>query len=353
MKQFLKRIVNCNYFLKDYIYRIFAWSYNKEMIAFTKEAAKIDSIREFEEFAKLMKKVPNQKFNSVYNIKRVFSENTLYGYAVQLIYYAGCDIKDLIYLPIVEHGIPYDEDFDPTVHSKKVSYIFQGRYAESKWNSTRQRRKAYYIGPYIYYCKGYYSEKKIKRMKNINRKTALIFLPHTCEGEDEKIDIYGILNKYEKYFESDVKTVLACVYCYDTNKIDLNNEYRYNIKFVSAGFKTDPLFVRRLKTILELSDVVVFDSFSSSIGYAYYLGKEIICNISEKQIQKAYDSGKMEEGEKLTVLRELFSFANKGTDDERREFINKYWGLSEIKSKQEIRMILEENKKTIIRRMGF
>lgn len=79
-----------------------------------------------------------------------------------------------------------------------------------------------------------------------------------------------------------IDTVLACVYCMDAPYIE--EAETNSIKYVSAGFKLDYKFISRLKTILQLADVVYYSSFSSSMGYAYYMGKNIICNPSPKDI---------------------------------------------------------------------
>lgn len=343
------RILHRNLYLYDFALRLRFRKYNIEMRDFIASVAAVDPIRDFEDFRREMGKIPKRTFNDVYVVKRSFAENTLYGYASNLLDYAGEKQSDLFYLPVMEHGVPYSSIFDPKKYKLHNSYIFQGKENYSQWMATK-KNAAYYIGPYIHYCKGYYDERELRRQKDANGLTVLVFLPHSTEVDSFSVEVNDVIDGL-RAVGKEVNTVLVCVYCMDVPQLEMN--VNANVRYVCAGFKLDPLFACRLKSIIELADIVYYSTFSSSVGYSYYMGKEILCNPSPKdfdQLERIVDKSACQ---KLLDMQRLFGpFANVA-EEERRSFIERYWGISEIKSPEEISTILRENKSRIHKHLGF
>ncbi|MCI8728161.1 MAG: hypothetical protein HFG66_19110 [Hungatella sp.] len=350
----IKKIASKNWFIYDFILRNIAADYNSRAIAFTQRISQIDSIADFELFKEEMNRVPDVKLGTTVTIKRAYSENTLYGYAYSLMLYAEIPEKDIIYLPIVEHGIPFGSDFTPERYPLNNSYIFQGKYAMNGWNQTFKNRKMFFVGPLIHYCPDFYSKKQISKMKEKLGRTALIFLPHSSEENKIQFNVDNIINTYLAKSADNIESVLVCVYCQDVNQIGREALRDRKIHYVSAGFKLDSLFISRLKAIIELSDIVFYDSFSSSIGYSYYLGKKIVTYIDEIQLEKW---GKQWGNEACTKLKQIAKlFPINEIEDKRmnqEKFIDKYWGISNIRDKEYIRKIVEFNKKRIRQKIGF
>ena len=248
-------------------------------------------------------------------------------------------------MPIVFHGIPYDDDFEIRKFGFHNSFIFQGVYDTVRVLGKYPHKTIHSVGPYLYYCKPYYEEPKLKQVKNQIGKAALVFLSHSSEGEKAHIQvdrtIERVLSKTKAHFD----TFLVCVYCQDVHQLRAEDVDTPGIKYVSAGFKLDPLFCSRLKTIISLADVVFFDGFSSSIGYAHLLGKQIVSLMPE-------NSG-VEGNARQSEFHRLFCVGNDEPDELRSLYIEKYWGTSQIKSQTEIRKIFQDNKDRIIQRKGF
>ena len=344
----MKNFVRKNLFFYDFLLRIKFHHHNKLMHKFTNDISSIDPIMHYEDFVEAMKKIPNNSTNDIYSYKRVYGESLLYGHANALINYSGYSYKKRKYIPVIEHGILYS-DFNPDRYKLKNSYIFQGKSNWLDWNRT-QRSTPYYIGPYIHYCDYCYSKEIILDIKKKNGKTLLLFLPHSIETKQFSIDVENIINGMRDRL-GNIDTILACVYCMDCKNMPKINDEK--IHFVSAGFKLDPLFICRLKTIIELSDIVYYTSFSSSIGYAYYLGKEIVCNPNVRDYEQVKDQIGASAYSKLVEFHNLFGFDSNSSEIEKRAFINRYWGLDEIKTKDEVFNILRENEKRIKKRFGF
>ena len=134
----------------------------------------------------------------------------------------------------------------------------------------------------------------------------------------------------------------------DINEKLLKSIDQKNFKLVTAGFKLDPCFVRRLKTILKIADKVIYTSFSSSVGYSYYLGKEIIADIKQDDL-----IGKTPAAHLNREMNQYFNINTNATNKMKNQYIDKYWGISKIRTPDYIRKIYQYNKNDLIRHMGF
>lgn len=354
----IKLVIEKNLFLNDMIKSIVAFSYNRKMYSFVNECSNIDSIADFSSFAEYMKKIPANLKGYCYTIKRAFSENFLYGYATSFMKYANIENESMLYLPLLEHGIYLSKDINTQRYKMASSYIFQGKSNESIWKHRKDFRPIYYIGPYIHYANGYYSQEKIETIKK--NKILLVFPPHSSEFDSMtfSFDDFNefLLNKIGNNYDS----IYACIYCQNTQDSYTKYLQSNGVRLVSAGFKLDPLFVCRLKTILEMSDTVLYPSFSSSIGYSYYLGKKIIYLDNESLIKWSsnHDSNRVQSVYKAynsvkDAFTRLFSANAPSKTEEKYRLINHYWGLDQIKTPEELRNIYYENKNYILKHLGF
>lgn len=349
-QRLVKKIINSNAFIAEGLYHIFANKYNNMLSRFVEEISPIDSIENIDLFFEKMKGLPKPWHNTFTNFKNSFSENTLYGYAREVMKYAGIDKKDIFYMPLLEHGISYNGVLELSRYNIHKPYFFQGRSCENQWKRI-SKKNAYYIGPFIHYASSYYNKIELQSIKKKIGRAALVFLPHSVEFDTFTIHIDDIINKYINHNNLSVDSVLVCVYYNDLSKELIQSiAARDNFKLVCAGFKLDPLFVCRLKSILEMSDICFFNSFSTSIGYAFYLNKQILPDINEdekKRFQSVYgDQGLVQ----LEAFEKCFLSSN---EKAKYEFIDKFWGISEIKSSSQIRSFFDKSKKQMILNMGF
>lgn len=344
LRTLIKNSLSINILLYDKLLRTYYKAYNNEIIKIVNELSLIDSIMEFDQFRNAILNVKFPTTSGTYTIKRAYSENTLYGYALDMMKYAGLMTEEIEYFPLVFHGIPYSDNFSIGKFGFHNSFIFQGKYDEARVLKKYPSKKLYEVGPYIFYSKNYYDEKKIKKIKESLGKTALIFLSHSAEGSFAKLQIEQQIQNVKLYSKKTYKTFMVCVYCMDVEQVMPSELTNNDVKYVCAGYKLDPLFSSRLKTILSLADDVFFDSFSSSIGYAFLMNKGVY-SIKEFSDEKCVG--------REDTFHTLFKVSNNISDDERRAFIEKYWGLSLIKTKEEIQSIYYENKDRIRKRKGF
>lgn len=356
--QRMKDFIDSNIYISELVKSMVGYSYNKNMTSFIKCISSIDSILDVDDFEEVLKEIPSTLMGSYHTLKHSYGENTLYGYATNVLKYANLQPRDIFYLPYMEHGISVENFFQSNM---KHPVIFQGRYKESFWREN-SRTPIYFIGPYIHYAEDYYDETEVAHLRKKWGKTLLIFPPHSTEKDELKCEFKSFTNYLFNKIGRKYDTIIACVYWANFKDKYFDYLKACGVRIVSAGFKLDNFFVNRLKTIINLSDTVLFPFFTTSIGFAYYLGKKVICVDNTRDINYVLSKGlRKEEGQILidgfNSMHRCFSYIFSETAEPfsktQYELVNKYWGISEIKTPDEIRNIFNGNKKRILSRVGF
>ena len=351
----LRKLIDRNIFISDFARRISCYSYNKKIQRFIEEISLVDSISDYSGFKKILNRLPPQAFGSTYSIKRAYAENTLYGYAYNVMKYAGLENEDILYFPLLEHGIDLSEEFYAPRYVSGRNYIFQGNNKIDVWTK-KLGQKGYAIGPFIHYSESYYSDKQIEEIKRKNGKTLLVFLPHSDEygGEDFLMDgftkeLFEIAKGYD--------SIIASVFWIDTTDKYVDYLQNQGVTLVSSGFKLDNNFVSRMKTIIQMADTVVFPIMTTSIGYAYYLGKKVICLSSERNNESINTEDQefvsAENNRYVSKFCKIFNEKADRKSKEADELIDHYWGTSLIRNPDYIRNIYFTNKKEIKKKVGF
>jgi len=112
-------------------------------------------------------------------------------------------------------------------------------------------------------------------------------------------------------------------------------------------------FVSRLKSIISLADFTMSNATGTHIGYCIYMNKPHY--IFRQKIERTFDkSGKIIENstfrnkEQCLTLEEekaeLFDAFSEICDEitpKQRDVINKYWGVSSIRTKEELIQLLK------------
>lgn len=277
-------------------------------------------------------------------------ESYFYGNLQSLIHYAGIKETEIKYYPVVSHQgcmLLYTTSFQ-----YKSAVIMQGEYYKNKIHQRAPYVPVFSIGPYIHYVEGIYSADKLKKEKEKYGKTLLVFLPHTIESIERKYSrqafIDNVLWEYSDRFQS----IWCCVYWADINNPICEYMEKKGIHIVSAGFRFDHQFNRRLKTILELSDAVVVGDIGTFVAYALYMGKPVgrieIDNknpifISESRSALEKKLQMLDQEVYETQFYKIFSREIKNTD-EQKQWMNKICGFDQIKDAEYIQKIFDITK---------
>ena len=317
---------------------------NQQLDSYLGRCEKIDTLNDFQGFKELVldcKKYLNGKY-AFY--ESVYGESMLYGYAKALMDYAKIE-TDYANFPFVAHA-PFYAGTHPDFSS---AAIFSSAYDKNVHNSSYPYIPVFAVGPYIQYAKSIYDEDVLTEMKKNNGKTAVFFITHSAEQSFVVYDEKRILNQILEIYAKRYDTVLVCAYWCDIDKEIYNELSRNGIKVVSAGFRFDEKFVQRLRTIMDLGDDIFVYGFTSAIIYALSLKKNLFvlnCNesYSSNNLPKYIPVVRMMDKPEYSYVRNIlnkFGEEKQLVSEKEKRDIELYFGLNQIKSVEEIRMIYE------------
>lgn len=203
------------------------------------------------------------------------------------------------------------------------------------------------IGPYIHYTEEFYSTEKFNIEKERLGKTLLVFPTHSIDDVDVAYDIEMFIKEIKKVqVESNVKSVLCCLYWKDILN-GLGKEYlKENFYVVTAGYRNDKHFLSKLKSIISLSDITMSNDLGTHLGYCVYLGKPHYIFEQHKkyygkqqsvykETNKTLNYKETYQLEKNEIVNLFNSYSNSITESQ-YAICNKYWGFDQIKSRQEL-----------------
>ena len=230
--------------------RCFFSSNTREHLSLVREMSNIDSISDYSLFSEQMKFAKKNQSVTMPRYDNYCRESIRnYGYYQEILKYAGIG-ETLIPYFAVEHGV---------------------RFSASHWTACSEKT----TDTIIHYASSYYSDEKINQMKNKLGRILLVFPSHTWEYGTEKTDTTGLLNIVYKKYAASYDNIMLCTYWNDVDAPILSEFEKNGAILVSAGFRNDPNFVRRLKTIITLADDVILDDIGPNIGFCKYMGKSV------------------------------------------------------------------------------
>lgn len=202
------------------------------------------------------------------------------------------------------------------------------------------------IGPYIHYADDLLSEQDFNKLKQKEGKILLVFPSHSIKNVETLFNNNDLITFIESK-KDDFDSIIICLYWRDALNKELVESYiNKGYKITSAGHIHDPNFLSRLKSIIKLSDFVLSNSVGTHIGYITYLNKpqmifeqKVDYNVSKNDTrtftqrnEENFDTAVVEMNE---IIKAFDSFSYEITSHQ-RDVINKYWGLSELKTKNEL-----------------
>ena len=292
------------------------------------------------------------RYNYYPDFQELNEGNKLYSYAYCLKEYAGFDPKYVL-KAAVEHGIRAHElglEGLPEVKSLLPTYFTSGGLLGEKYINKVCNKKVYSVGPYIHYAREYLSEEKKKKEKKRLGKNLLLIPTHSCAFDTiakyDTNDLIKEVNRIVKDFDS----VRVCLYWSDV-MMGLDKVYEEaGFECVTAGHAYDIHFLSRLKSIIDLSDLVMDNSMGTPMTFSiymkkpfYYFNQESIgtTNVDGKKSIIKY-SEQYQKSKYIPLFINAFSKYSETITKEQYDLVDKYCGLSSIKSKSELIEIFNE-----------
>ncbi|HIS69816.1 MAG TPA: hypothetical protein IAA58_10695 [Candidatus Gallacutalibacter stercoravium] len=332
-----------NYFINDFARKTIMSYYNQNVLKLITEFSKIDSIMDYKMFCGLINKtgVLSKHRKTILSLKRVYGESLLYGHLSSIEHFAEIKKRDLKYFPIMEHGVTFWE----IVNASGFPRVCQGDYLRENWKRKYPGVPLFCVGPYIHYADYYYSLEKRTALKKELGKTLLIVPAHTHEMASQDYDMQGFVDSIMRA-KSSYQTVMVLAYWADLKYPLYDCFINAGAKVVSAGFRGDPYFISRLKTILSLADIVVGNDIGTFIGYAHYLKKPVrlLPNTIEYTFRDLTLSQVNREVYQENSKQLYHAFSDSGDPNMQNALCEKFWGIGHEKTKEELNQILNINK---------
>lgn len=332
-------------FLGIYYFLLNCYRFIRQKIArflFYKKATRIIQARntlKISEIDKLAADIP-QNYYFAFTPEK-YTQNDYYGIATSIKQYAGLPRTQYLNL-VVEHG-PYLETDDPDfdINSTAPAILTLSSYRKKRLQKITPK-KVHCIGPFIFYAPHFLTATQLKREKKRLGNNLLVFPAHSFPGYDSIYEIDKFC-KCIKKIGKDFDSVRICLYWKDII-MGRSEQYKgYGFECVTAGHMFDPLFLSRLKSIIEISTMVISNGVGTHIGYCILMEKP---HFFFKQEIKLNQEMFPENDDIDRIINTFDKFSNKITRKQ-REIIDYYWGTSQLKNPTEIKTIINRYKKTI------
>lgn len=281
----------------------------------------------------------------------ICTDNNCFGIGWSLRQYSG--VKRSYCNALVEHGYffgTYVQEVEKITFAKKL--LTFGDVRKEHVEAVIKDKDIYPIGPYIHYAPDYYDEERLAAEKKRLGRTLLVFFSHSGTGESVTFDLDALIEKINS-IRKDFQTVVISLFW-----SDINSEIEKRLKdegylIFSSGHRYDYYFLSRQKTMIKLADMTMSNSISTHIAYCSYLNKahwivkQEVTHTALNEKGKANvaifenmqdDIANQQEKEEFF---QAFADYSEVLTDEQRKVCDKYFGQSYIRSKDEIKSIIE------------
>lgn len=293
----------------------------------------VEKRKQFNIFAcdELIKPLPFCPFEKI-------KDSNYYGYVHALKLYLGDENIPLN----IEHGLYLDHDVSYFSGYKTFNSICT--FSEYRLNILKEHgvnKRILAIGPYIHYSKSLLGVDELNEIKN-NLGKVLLYMPSHSTNFDNGTspffhDEVDYVAEFQKQHSFD--TVIVCLYYRDFQYKDCVDYYvSKGFLLTTAGHQLDLYFVSRLRSIIELADYTMSNQIGTNTGFCIYLNKpHIIINDFEGK----YNVNRSGYHARREIADAFLSY-NEIITEEQLSVVNKYWGLDQIKSKEELLAFLKK-----------
>lgn len=254
---------------------------------------------------------------------------------------------------MVEHGYffgTYVQKVEKITFTKKLLTFSDVR--KKHIEAIVENKKVYPIGPYIHYAPDYYDRKRFGQEKKKLGRLLLVFFCHSGTGESVSFDMDALIKKINS-IRKDFDSVAVSLFWSDINQEIEKRMKAENYLIFSAGHRYDYYFLARLKTMIKLADVTMSNSVGTHLAYCSYLNKPhwiVRQEIKQKALNKKgaaniaiaeminRDIINQQEQEELY---QVFAEYSEILTYEQRKVCDKYFGLSYVRTKEEMKRILK------------
>lgn len=292
----------------------------------------------FRQIAKITKLKQPKRF------VRHLDENKQYGIYNEIVKYAERTIE-YYEAPSVHHSYGFAEDYLMEIQWYN---LIQYGLAHRTWIHKHHKHCLYFaIGPVMNYVEPFYSNDQLCDIKSEWGRTLVIFPAHTNLFSKVTFDLHIFIEAAIEYAKScNVNTIAVCSYWTDYNSELIQRFQSLGVRVVSAGFIDDPMFIRRLKSILQLADVIFTSSLGSHVGHAISMRIPVKCFSQEVDFYSPVFSIDVyyKHPSIVKLTNALIKNGDSGISEDLIKAFDPYLGFSQLKSKAEMGAIMDLSK---------
>lgn len=302
-----------------------------------------------------------RKNHSIFDYKQLIGElpysphetvidNNFYGNAYSLKEYLGYRGDFNAYM---EHGLYFGNlvhKDEQKWYTNKIITLSENR--ERHITAKLTNKHIIKIGPYIHYAKSVLSDVEYEKTKQEIGKTLLVFPSHSVKNVQLKYDVDEFTKEIEK-IKGEYNTVLICLFYLDAQNRELVAKYEnLGYRIVTSGHRFDNYFLDRQKTIISLADMTMSNRMGTHVGYCVYMNKPHYLfqqksdyhaenrKEAERVINARTDDELLDREREIKDIGKYFSKFSTSISEDQKKIIDKYWGTSCIKSKEELLELL-------------
>lgn len=310
-------------------------------VIFNKEMAKRAGYK-LNNFLALAEDIPILTTNELY------IHNDFYYNALILKKFAGINEDDYI-RAAMEHA-PYIADdyfWQCDVDAPFNSIIVSSNYRKEVLSKVCDK-DVLVVGPYLAYTEGLLSKQEIEKERKRLGRNLLVFPMHSTHWIDVDYNIDNFITKI-KALGKDFDSIRICMYWKDIQRGSYKPYQKAGFEIVCAGHIYEQNFIPRLKSIIQIADFTMSNQVGSQVGFSVYLNKphyliedefEHTDHLEALKSDTADRKIKGENGKNMEAIYSAFSVFSDTITDSQREIVDKFWGISEIKAKDDLRELL-------------
>ena len=309
-------------------------------------------------------KTENLEFTDIYKLSEPIKKLEK-GKWLPDIYFIEKTLKEYAGVPVdyeikafIEHGVQLSNVTEGgfQVHPSQPS-IVSSSFRVSVIEGVPGNNGAYAVGPYIAYAKSALSNSELRAEKERLGRNLLVFPAHSIRGLMQVYDVDEFCEKIKDVAKG-YDSVRVCLYWKDV-LLGIAEKYKnYGFEVVTAGHYYDPMFMPRLKSIIQTSTMTMSNDLGSYVGYSIYLNKPHLFLKSELEVEKIVTDGEEFAESQLKAYREVDNKIKNEADidlmvrllSKNQEFItedqynllNKYWGFDQVKTPKQLRKLILE-----------
>jgi len=270
--------------------------------------------------------------------------NDFYGHAAALKRYAGLD-PDRPLNAVVEHA-PFNRDY-VWRHDKGAGFADVFCFGPDRGPVIQSvpDRRAHPLGPYIHYAEPLLDPAGLAAEKKRLGRSLLVFPAHSSlyvRFSYDQQDFFRRIEELGREFDS----IRVCLYFQDVLDRSVDQYFERGYECVSAGHMFDPLFLPRLRTIIEGSSACLSNSWGTYLGYAVWMGKPF--QLVDSRITITHQSEDVRQNETQRQddpdrarIKSFFAEFTPVLSKEQIDSLRTRWGFNHVRERDELRALIQ------------